>query len=168
MKTIARRSYYALLLACLTLPAAPACALDLTGTWSMTKGVARCKSAQFAGGSVSIARPFGPLQISHDANRPILIHLRNGVFGLIDDVDYQGVEAPEPPIGHHGFAFATSCQPFAIGVSYYRGEFEMNADDVHGKMSGKFVGTDPGGEPMSCRFTAKRTDPADPAIPACP
>jgi hypothetical protein len=158
----------AAVLVAVSLPTTPAYALDLTGTWSVTKGEARCKVIQFGGGSQSILSLFGPLQISHDAQRPILIHLRNGQNGQLDDIDFQGVEAPEPPAGHRGLAFATSCRPFAIGVIYYRGEFEMSADDVHGRMNGKFVGNDPGGRPISCRFTAKRTSTADPGIGACP
>ena len=96
METISRRSCYALLLACLAFPAAPARALDLTGTWSITgsTGAARCKVVEFAGGSQSTLAFLGPLQISRDAQRPIFIHLRSGPG---DDIGYQGVEAPEPP-----------------------------------------------------------------------
>ena len=163
-KLFASRSCYGLLLACLAFPAAPARALDLTGTWSVTKNSARCKLVNFGGGSFSTLKALGPLQISLDAQHPFLIHLRTSP----DDIDYQGVQAPEPPIGHRGTAVAMSCQPFTVSASFYRGEFEMHADDVHGRMSGKFVGTDSGALPMSCRFTAKRTSNADPGIPACP
>lgn len=167
MNTIFPRSWYALLLACLAFPATPARALDLTGTWSISgkQGAAHCKVVEFGGGSHSTLGFFGPLEISHDAQRPIFIHLRSGPG---DDIGYQGVEAPEPPVGHRGTAFATSCRPFVLFDTNYRGEFEISADDVHGRMNAKFVGNDPGGRPISCRFTAKRTSTADPGISACP
>lgn len=166
MKTLFLRSCYALIFACLAFPATRARALDLTGTWSITgTGAARCRVVEFGGGSHSGLAFFGPFQISHDAQHPIFIHLRSGPG---DDIGYQGVEAPEPPIGHHGTAFATSCRPFVLFDTNYRGEFVISADDIHGKMNGKFVGNDTGGRPISCKFTAKRTSTADPGISACP
>jgi len=156
-----------LILACLALPAAPARAMDLTGTWTITNrnGGARCRGVHFGGGSFSTFAFFGPLQISHQADRPVYIHLHAGPG---DDVGYQGIEAPEPPVGHRGTAFATSCHPFVLFDTNYRGQFVLNADDVHGTMHGKFVGNDPGGQPISCTFTAKRTSTADPGVAACP
>jgi hypothetical protein len=156
-----------LILACLALPAAPARAMDLTGTWTITNrnGGARCRAVNFGGGSFSTLAFLGPLQISHQADRPIYIHLHAGPG---DDVGYQGVEAPEPPVGPRGTAFATSCHPFVLFDTNYRGQFVLNADDVHGTMHGKFVGNDPGGRPISCTFAAKRTSTADPGVAACP
>lgn len=164
----ARRAPFAhsLLMACLVLEAAPARALDLTGTWSVAPVQGNDESMR-----CTYFTPEGPAGLAIYRLGPLEIS-QNGASILLESANralrYQGVASPSET--DRGKALATSCE-FTSDIGSFPGTFRIRkADAKRGTLKGTFVGQFLTGAPviLSCKFKATRTSTTDPAVAPCP
>jgi hypothetical protein len=153
------------LLAASLLAAAPAVALDLTGTWESAKGL-RCKLR-------SNADP-GFTQSESNLSTLLVTQVGEVLYVLVNPGDgayetkFKGVALTHPSKAEKGYAVASPC---SIDGKYYAGTLfvpKAAADAEKGKLSLVFHGTR--FETVAeCKGSYERSSAADPGVPAtCP
>jgi hypothetical protein len=164
---IARRSATAPLAAAslAALLAAPAAALDLTGTWEITKPL-RCKIRSDANASFSETDGnLGTLYVTQVGD-VLYVEVHPGSSGY--ENKFKGISLTHPKRAERGYAVASPCNVDGV---YYAGTLlipKASADPEQGKLSLVYHGTR-FSTVAECKGRYERTSAVDPAVTqTCP